>query len=85
MSDHCEQQFEYPTELREPTKMEWTIIEDMLEGSIIARLLTQFLRWVLDGENLLGFQRNFAAQVEGELVAQAPQVRTWFSTISSGR
>lgn len=50
--------------------MEWTIIEGILEGAMIARLLLQSLRRVLNVENMLRFQRTIVAQVEGELVAQ---------------
>lgn len=70
MLDHYAKPSGYQTELRQPTALEWIIIEAILDGTLIARLFPQFLRRVCDGENLLPFQRTIVAQVEGELAAQ---------------
>lgn len=75
MLEHCKKQFGYPTELRYPTPLEWKIIEAILDGTFITKLLPQFLRRVYDGENLLRFQRTSVAQLKGELAA-ALQDRT---------
>ncbi|TYZ60836.1 hypothetical protein PybrP1_001957 [[Pythium] brassicae (nom. inval.)] len=63
------QAFRFSTELRKPTELEWRIIEAILGGTRVARLLPQFLRHVCNGEKLLRFQRTIVAQVEGELAA----------------
>lgn len=67
---YCTRPFEYPTELREATELEWEIMLGLLEGTLIAKYLPQFLRRVCDADNLLRFQNTIVAQVEGELVGQ---------------
>lgn len=70
MTQHCVRNFDYPAKLREPTQLELDIMLGMMEGTVVATHLPQFLRRVCDATTLLRLQNTIIAQVEGELVGQ---------------
>lgn len=94
MLDYCIKKFSYPATLRKPTVLEMRIIQGLVEGTIIARRLPQFLRRCSNLDALVRMQSTICAQIEGELVGSSatkfrctPIIRTLaeLSTASSCR
>ncbi|KAE8987999.1 hypothetical protein PR001_g22162 [Phytophthora rubi] len=64
--------YDFPTELREPSQTEKQIIQGLLEGTILAQELPQFLKRTCNNEMLRVIQNTIHAQVEGELMFRLP-------------
>ncbi|OWY98482.1 hypothetical protein PHMEG_00030746 [Phytophthora megakarya] len=72
MRREFETPYDFPTELRAPTEVEERIVQGMLEGTILAQSLPQFLKRTTDNTMLRLIQNTIHAQVEGELLFRLP-------------
>lgn len=72
MRNVFETPYDFPTELRASTEIEKKIVQGLLEGTILAQQLPQFLKRTSDNEILRVIQNTIHAQVEGELMFQLP-------------
>ncbi|OWY93530.1 hypothetical protein PHMEG_00037043, partial [Phytophthora megakarya] len=66
----CEQSFgkHRVAPFREATKIEWKVLEGLVDGTIVCRKLPQFLTRIMSNENRLQLTMTIRAQVEGCLV-----------------
>eukprot|EP00644_Phytophthora_capsici_P015909 jgi/Phyca11/122996/e_gw1.49.242.1 len=72
MRELYETPYDFPTETRAPTAVEKKFTQGLLEGTILAQQLPQFLKRSTDNKMLRMIQNTIHAQVEGELMFQLP-------------
>lgn len=70
MLEYCTRKFSYPEEPRKPTALKMRIIQCLVEGTILAHHLPQFLRRCSDLDSLVRMENTILVQVEGEIVGK---------------